>query len=87
MYQLNDQEVAKERGTLAVQMKCFLLFYSLLKRLSSAMGSHYGKSFASITGRIDDHVLEELCSDMLVVVSGGLQVDKNAGRNRRKIGH
>lgn len=84
MCQLKDQKVAKERASLAVEMRCFRQCYCLLKRTPSTAGSQDGASVALWTGRSDDHTGDELCTDMRMVVSGVLQIYKSTGRKREK---
>lgn len=86
MCELKDQKVAEEKGTLAIQMSCFRLCYSLPKRTLSATVTQYGASAAPMTGRIDHDIGGELCTDILTIVSAGLQLYKNTGRSVKREG-
>lgn len=62
-----------------MQMRCFRLFYRLSRRISSATGSQYGASFASVTGRSDDCIEDELRTGVYEITSGALQFYKITG--------
>lgn len=48
--------------------------------MSSATGSKNGASVASMTGTCYDDTTEERCIDVLTVISGGLQIYRDASR-------
>lgn len=58
----------------------FSILLQLSRRIRSATGSQLGASAASVVARCDDHVGNEVCTDMLVIISGGLEMDKKTGR-------
>lgn len=66
-----------------MQMKCFQVFNSLWQRIPSATGLQYRAPVAPMTGKSSGLIGGELWTDMLVVISVGLQIHKNTARTRR----
>lgn len=74
-------------GTISVSMRFFLVCYSLSIRISSGTGSkkrsrrYSNRLAASVTDKKDGRAVDERSIAMLTVMSGGLQLYRNPGKN------
>lgn len=80
MCQLKNQKLTEKRGTLAVKMRGFQLHNSLSRWILSVTYSRHGTTFASLAGRNHSQKGNELSTEMVLVVNGGLQIYKNTRR-------